>query len=404
MTIRDLALKVIAAAVGLGGFLIASGACAQQPDPLVVHGDWRPFYTLLDKARRGETITIVGLGGSITACAGASSPEHCWLNRTAAWFTEKYGVSVNLINAGVGGTNSVYGALRFQTDVVDKKPDWVIIDFAANDGPADAHALESITRRALGLRAAVSYLMFGDQAGTSEQDNQVPVARHYDVPALSYRDAMEWLIGRGRIDRSQLSLDAVHPTDLGHAHAGNFMRAFLDAVQAQRPDAAAIDRDLWRVLPEPMHRNRMERVVYKAGQALEAAVASRRGFGFFPTMGAGLLVGFNLWDEVRIPAQIGAGGCAWVVSYVQPASMHWGTVAVLVDPKDALPTLSYGTLFGIFPSSDARIWSGGGIVAREVCGIPPGRRTLQLVDWLSQDRDSKHHIWILGVGWNGSED
>jgi hypothetical protein len=402
MARRHFILRGIVLAAGLI-FLSLPGAHAQQPDPLVVHGDWGPFYALLDKARRGETITIVGLGGSITACAGASSPQHCWLNRTAAWFTEKYGVPVNLINAGVGGTNSVYGALRFQTDVADKKPDWVIVDFAVNDAPEDAHALESITRRALSLSLPVSYLMLSDQAGEGRQDDQVPIARHYDVPAISYRDPMEWLIGQGRIDRAQLSVDGVHPTDLGHAHAGSFVRAFLDAVQAQFPAAAEIGRDVRSVLPAPIHGSRMERVVYKAARALDVAVASRRGFAFFPDMGAGLLVGFQRGEEVRIPAQMAEGGCVWLVKFVQPAAMHWGTVAVFVDPAQDLPAQSYGTLFGVFPSSDAKTSSGGVIRAHETCRISPGRRTLQLVDWLSEDRDSNHQVWIIGVGWSGTE-
>jgi hypothetical protein len=402
METRRLSLKAAVLAVGMINIVGLSGAHARQPDSLVVQGDWKPFYVLLDKARRGETITIVGFGGSITACAGASSPQHCWLNRTASWFTEKYGVAVNLINAGVGGTNSVYGALRFHDDVVVKRPDWVIVDFAANDGAAEAHALESITRRALSLSLPVSYMMFSDQAGDSQQDNQVPIARHYNVPAVSYRDPIDRLIEQGKVARSQLSVDTVHPTDLGHEYAGEFVRAFLDAVKAQLPDGE-VKRDVRRVLPEPMHGNSMERVVYKAAKALDSAVASRRGFGFFPEAGSGLLIGFNLWEEVRIPAQIADSGCVWVVTYVQPASMHWGTVAVFVDPPKALPARSYGTLFGVYPSSDARMWSGGGIRTREVCRIPSGRRTLQLVDWLSQDRDSNHQIWIIGVGWSGTE-
>src|SRR5262245_15843565 len=101
-------------ALAIACFLLIRPATAQQPSPIAVSGDHTPWFAVLDKARRKETITIVGLGGSITACAGASTPASCWLNRTAAWFTERYGVTVNLVNAGAGGTDSVYGSLRFK--------------------------------------------------------------------------------------------------------------------------------------------------------------------------------------------------------------------------------------------------------------------------------------------------
>jgi lysophospholipase L1-like esterase len=44
---------------------------------------------------------------------------------------------INIINAGVGGNNTVDGKARFQRDVLSKNPDTVIICFGMNDSARD---------------------------------------------------------------------------------------------------------------------------------------------------------------------------------------------------------------------------------------------------------------------------
>ncbi|MEX0670490.1 MAG: SGNH/GDSL hydrolase family protein [Pirellulales bacterium] len=52
----------------------------------------------------------------------------------AAWFREQFsGGNVRVVNAGIGATNSHYGAARVQTDVLARDPDLVIVEFAVND-------------------------------------------------------------------------------------------------------------------------------------------------------------------------------------------------------------------------------------------------------------------------------
>ena len=100
---------------------------------------------LIERAQNGEYITIGTMGGSITEGAGASNYKECWASRFALRFGNTYGVSngknVELVNAGVGGTPSTFGYMRFNRDInsrisaedPDGYPDLVIIEFAVTD-------------------------------------------------------------------------------------------------------------------------------------------------------------------------------------------------------------------------------------------------------------------------------
>jgi acyl-CoA thioesterase-1 len=89
----------------------------------------------LAKARRGEEICVAAIGGSITAGGlQTKDPKNRYIARVADWFTKTFPkAKVRFVNAGIGGTNSLYGAMRVQRDVLSKKPDLVIVEYAVND-------------------------------------------------------------------------------------------------------------------------------------------------------------------------------------------------------------------------------------------------------------------------------
>ncbi|HRU05193.1 MAG TPA: GDSL-type esterase/lipase family protein, partial [Candidatus Brocadiia bacterium] len=47
------------------------------------------------------------------------------------------GVAVEVVNAGIGGNTTRMALARFQTDVLDRKPDLVVIQFGINDSCVD---------------------------------------------------------------------------------------------------------------------------------------------------------------------------------------------------------------------------------------------------------------------------
>ena len=86
-----------------------------------------------------KTVNIGWFGGSITAGAGSSwGPKTRYAALVTAGLNAKY-PEVEFIetNASIGGTGSSLGIFRLQSDLLDKNPDIVFIEFARNEGPAD---------------------------------------------------------------------------------------------------------------------------------------------------------------------------------------------------------------------------------------------------------------------------
>ena len=113
---------------------------------------------VIEKAKRGETVTLAYLGGSITQGAGAV-PVHteCYARKSCEAFAEKFGTGDNVryIKAGVGGTPSELGMIRFERDVLrnGEQPDLVVVEFAVNDEGDETKGIcfESLVRKILGL-------------------------------------------------------------------------------------------------------------------------------------------------------------------------------------------------------------------------------------------------------------
>lgn len=73
-----------------------------------------------------KDITVAFIGGSITEGGNITTPF------VQKWQAERSG-EITYINAGQGGTQSDYGAMRLYEEVLSKNPDVVFIDFAGND-------------------------------------------------------------------------------------------------------------------------------------------------------------------------------------------------------------------------------------------------------------------------------
>lgn len=84
-------------------------------------------------AERGEAV-IVYLGGSITEGQGVEDKRLCWQGLLQSELEETYPECVfSAYNAGIGGTDSRFGAFRMERDVLCRRPDLLLIEFAVND-------------------------------------------------------------------------------------------------------------------------------------------------------------------------------------------------------------------------------------------------------------------------------
>lgn len=80
----------------------------------------------IQKAREGKDVSLAYIGGSITEGGGYNPNSACYAEVSATAFAKKYGVNegknVHFINAGMSGTPSDIGIIRYQRDVVSRLP------------------------------------------------------------------------------------------------------------------------------------------------------------------------------------------------------------------------------------------------------------------------------------------
>ena len=315
----------------LGSCLVGTPKVLASTDPLTSEiiarsqlstGDLTRLSNVFARARRGEPITIGVIGGSITVGAFATTPQNNYSGRLLAWWREQFPrCDIRLINAGLGGTGSMYGALRAQKDLLSSRPDFVVVEFAVNDNWTDGEAFEGLVRQILAQpnTPAVLLLFMMWEKGGNDQDMQAKVGLHYRLPMVSFRDALWPEMAAGRLKWSDYIVDNVHPTDAGHAAASHFVTTMCDTALNSAPAGKS---GALSALPPPLHTDAFQHVDWRDAAALD------------PVGNAGWRRKF---DEKNIPAWDGAGTRGRI-------AFDWsgsGLVAVFTTPPDDLHYIKY---------------------------------------------------------------
>ena len=197
------------------------------------------------KARAGEDVNIVYIGGSITEGDGL---ETCYANRSYLYFKETFGKgkgdNVHYFNSGISGTPSTLGSLRFENDVLNHEPDIVFIEFAVNDGDDEdmRSAYECMIRDALNYKSqpAIILLFARMEAGWTSQGWKKEIGAYYDVSMISYADGITYLFDNGAMQWSEFSGDYTHPHAEGNAVVADFIAYFYDEVDRSEGSAEDI--------------------------------------------------------------------------------------------------------------------------------------------------------------------
>ena len=224
---------------------------------------------VMQKANKGESITLAVIGGSITEGAFNSTNSSYaseevnkhfgnksyaeWVQK---WFADKFykgdTSKVTLVNAGIGSTTSLLGSFRLQSMVLDEKPDLVIVEFSVNDfatiafrdsviylGDGAYEAYESIVRRCLEADVAVMQLFMGHTKERGLWTVHRVIGSYYNVPMVSFENAVypndSCIIG----DTTKVYKDGMHPNNVGHAFLGKVISNYLDKIYANT-DADAV--------------------------------------------------------------------------------------------------------------------------------------------------------------------
>lgn len=195
---------------------------------LISTGNTYRIYEALRRARAGEEVTLAYIGGSITQGAGATPINtECYAYKSYQRFQEIVGrtENVHFVKAGVGGTPSELGMIRFDRDVLRDgiEPDVVVVEFAVNDEGDETrgNCYESLVRKILKLpwhpAVILLFSVFADDSNL--QERLIPVGERYHLPMVSVKDVVvpQFYDREHRIlTKNQFFYDRFHPSNLGH--------------------------------------------------------------------------------------------------------------------------------------------------------------------------------------------
>lgn len=181
-----------------------------------------------------ETTKICFLGDSITQGSAATSSSNQYVNQFKTWWEENVSFYVDVTNAGIGATDSYIGVHRVQRDVLDSKPDVIFIEFI-NDTDDDFYksCMDSLIRKCMSLEnnPAVVLVEMTTEDGGSPQRVHSEVAKEYNVPVISYHDAVMPEVEAGSFAWNAVAADVVHPNDAGHILLGKLLINYVNSVK-----------------------------------------------------------------------------------------------------------------------------------------------------------------------------
>jgi lysophospholipase L1-like esterase len=106
----------------------------------------QPLAHTMRRLAEGQPLTIVAIGSSSTAGAGASSPAATYPSRLAVELRARFpGREITVLNRGVNGEETTNMMARFSTDVLAAHPQLVLWQIGTNsvlrDHPLSPHAV-----------------------------------------------------------------------------------------------------------------------------------------------------------------------------------------------------------------------------------------------------------------------
>lgn len=185
------------------------------------------FY---QKLQDGFDVSILIVGDSIGATAGASSDATRWTNLLAAELRSKYGVRVSMTNVSMGGNTSYAGyvrtmmlddgmtAERYQSLSAGERfedYDLAIICYGQNDREENFSMYYESIIRAIRQKyskcSIISILESSQRDYTNKMREIQNLCSHYDIPVA---DTI-WVFSDSGKSYEELATDGVHPNDEG---------------------------------------------------------------------------------------------------------------------------------------------------------------------------------------------
>jgi len=361
---------------------------------MVSPGDQARLRQFYQRAEKGENLTVGVIGGSITEGARASSAATRYSSVLANELGKLFPKSkFTVVNAGIGATGSDYGAMRIERDLLSKKPDLVVIEFAVNDseGKAFVESYEGVLRQVLKApsQPAVILLFMLRKNGTNVQGQQIPLGEYYKLPMVSYRNALQPEIEAGKLKWEDLSPDEVHPNDFGQGLAGKLVFGLIKQNYQSYLD---VNRTLSAIEPVPaaMNSERFEFCRLCDGEDLKPSAVS--GWSLQPRGDKGIRAGWAS-DTPGSTIEFEIEGQSITLAYWR-INGPMGIASVSVDGG---PAKKLDAWF-------EKTWGGYRQSAEIATGLKPGKHLVK-VELLAEKnaQSAGNNFRILGIGSTGAK-
>ena len=214
---------------------------------IVSTGNNARMKKVLAKIRAGESVKVAAIGGSVTEGAGPANFTDGYAYQFYRALKAKYapgdGNKVSFNNAGLSGTGSLMGIIRYDQDVVEVcggAPDLLLIEFAVNDN-GDVlcqRSFEAIIRRAMLANpdcAVIAMYAVASYGNTSAQ--KIPVANHYAIPHVNMLEVVNKAIADNVFTKEQYLTDYAHPTFEGHQFMCDCLMTLIDKMDKAAKDS-----------------------------------------------------------------------------------------------------------------------------------------------------------------------
>ncbi len=204
------------------GYIVEQMYDIDYSKALAVNGNHDRLLSVMERADKGDRITVAFLGGSITEGSVASDDKNCYAYLTYRWWCSTFpDARIQYVNAGIGGTPSLLGVGRCNEDILDYEPDVVYIEFSVNDVdlPNVGEIYEGLLRKVLYSKSNPAVVVINNgfyNDGRTVQDVHNKLASYYGIPAISIVDTLVACTLDGRIPIRDITPDDLHPNDRGH--------------------------------------------------------------------------------------------------------------------------------------------------------------------------------------------
>lgn len=218
------------------GYIVEQMYDIDYSKALAVNGNHDRLLKVMERADRGDKITVAFLGGSITEGSVASDDKSCYAYLTYSWWCNTFpDAKINYVNAGIGGTPSLLGVGRCNEDILDFEPDVVYIEFSVNDVdlPNVSEIYEGLLRKVLYSKSNPAVVVINNgfyNDGRTVQDVHNKLASYYGIPAISIVDTLVACTLDGRIPIRDITPDDLHPNDRGHILLAGVIRYVQDNI------------------------------------------------------------------------------------------------------------------------------------------------------------------------------